>query len=309
MGVILLTGSAGLVGVPLSWALEARGFVVRRLDPCEENRQDRGEICDHSLIYRKMDNASGIIHLAAVSRVAWGERDPELCWKTNVAGTACLINAALEARWRPWFLFASSREVYGRPKTTPVGEDSPLQPINVYGRSKAEGERLVEDGRIRGLRTAVVRLANVYGRVDDHLDRVVPAFAGAAAKGAPMMINGRNQTFDFTHVDDVVRGLISMIERLEGGAPLVPPIHFATGCGTTLGRLADLANAAGGRRSRVIEGAQRSYDVGHFIGDPTRAAEVLQWRPNIGLEVGVPRLVRDFMKLVQPATRDAALSA
>ena len=236
---------------------------------------------------------AGVIHLAAVSRVAWGERDAAGCWDTNVRGTRNVIEAAQLAGPRPWVVFSSSREVYGRPDQLPVTEDAPLRPINHYGRSKAAGERLVVAAGRRDLPTAVVRLSNVYGRIEDHADRVVPAFARAAVEGSPMLICGRDHTFDFTHVDDVVRGLVRLVEALEDGL-VPPPIHFVSGRPTTVGELAALASALGGDGSELIDGPERDYDVGHFVGDPRRAFELLRWRAEIDLRDGLQRLIGDF---------------
>jgi nucleoside-diphosphate-sugar epimerase len=111
-----------------------------------------------------------------------------------------------------------------------------------------------------------------------------------------MTICGRRHTFDFTHVDDTVRALVALVEALEGGFNNPPPIQFVTGRPTTLGQLAELANAAGGGRSRLDDGPERDYDVAHFVGDPSRARELLGWQADIPVEVGVRRLVGQFLE-------------
>lgn len=294
---IMISGSEGLVGARLALALEGRGYAVERLDLRAADADVRGDVRDPHSSRKRAEGCVGVVHLAAVSRVVWGQRDPERCWQTNVDGTANVLRAAEASRFRPWVVFASSREVYGQPSRTPVREDDPLQPVNIYGRSKAEGERLVAEARAAGLRTAIVRLSNVYGCWHDHPDRVVPAFARAAAMAAPMWICGRHHTFDFTHIDDTVRGLVMLIETLEDGLERPPPIHFVTGRATTLGELAAFANAAGEGRSQLREAPERDYDVAQFVGDPSRARELLGWQPRVTVEDGVHRLVRDFSSL------------
>ncbi len=93
-------------------------------------------------------------------------------YRILITGSEGLIGKA------PWVLFTSSREVYGQPDDLPATEATALRPMNVYGRSKVAGEQIAQAALRRGLRTAVVWLANVYGATGDHVDRVVPTFSG-----------------------------------------------------------------------------------------------------------------------------------
>jgi len=157
---ILVTGSEGFVGRALCRALAASDRSVRGLDLRAEDPLARGDIRDDRRVHEAVSGCVGIVALAAVSRVAWGERAPDRCWATNVDALAALLAAAAGSPRRPWIVFASSREVYGQPEALPASEDTPRRPVNIYGRSKAEGERLVADS---GLNHAIVRLSNVYG--------------------------------------------------------------------------------------------------------------------------------------------------
>ena len=289
---ILITGSEGLIGGALRTVLEARGAEVVGLD-LQGTGREHGGVQSLRRVRDALDGCDGVIHLAAVSRVLWGERDPEGCWNTNVGGLRNVLQALDEEKRQPWLLFASSREVYGQPRRLPATEDTPLRPVNVYGRSKVEGERLVDDARSRGLRAATVRLSNVYGRARDHADRVIPAFARAADSGSTIRIDGAECTFDFTHIDDTIRGMVAVIDLLEiGETP--PPIHLLTGTPTTLRDLATLAIDAAGGTSPIVEALPRSFDVSRFHGDPSRARELLGWEPRVVLREGLERLVRDL---------------
>jgi UDP-glucose 4-epimerase len=292
---ILVTGSEGLVGTELARSLCRSGYDVRRFDlRCPPTDPGRGDILNAEEVTEHASQCDGIVHLAAISRVIWGEQDPELCWSTNVAGTQNVLRAALASPRRPWVLFASSREVYGEPDHLPVAEDCQLKPVNVYGRSKAEGERLVLEARQSGLVTAVLRFSNVYGCLEDHPDRVVPAFCQAAAHGTELHVSGRSNLFDFTHIEDVSRGVTALIKMLENGTSDLPPIHLVSGHGVTLSELADLAKQAGEAASRIIELPPRSYNVARFVGEPTRAWELLGWTARIDIADGVRRLVNEF---------------
>ena len=291
-GCILVTGSEGLVGRALRVALEACGNEVVGVD-LKGPGSEFGDIRDAGRMQEAVAGCRGIVHLAAVSRVVWAECAPDDCRSTNIGGLRCVLEAACEQPARPWFLFASSREVYGQPRRLPATEDTPFLPVNIYGRSKVEGERLVEESRAGGLRTATVRLSNVYGSALDHADRVVPAFARAAVEGSAIRVDGAECVFDFTHIDDTVRGMVAAMERLEAGETL-PPIHLLTGKPTTLGELAAMATVFAGELLPVVEAPPRSFDVSRFHGDPSRARELLGWEPRVVLCDGLARLVGDF---------------
>lgn len=290
---ILVTGSCGLVGQRLCALLRNGGFSVKELD-LRGHGESHGDVTRLTDIEAAIQGCIGVVHLAAVSRVVWGQRDPDLCWRTNVAGLQSVVQAAIVQSLKPWILFSSSREVYGQAPSLPVAETTALNPLNVYARSKAEGERIVLEARSQGLQTAVVRLSNVYGCTKDHVDRVIPAFSKAAVEGLPLRVEGSDHTFDFTHVNDVVRGLRALIGRLESGAQPLPPVHLVSGHPTSLGELAAICCRLAKSDAPINEAAPRSYDVARFYGDPSRAQELLGWGAEISLEAGLMHLIEDF---------------
>lgn len=288
---ILITGASGVVGRALRTLLSP-SFEVDGLDLAGPPLQ-RGDVRDADRVRRAVHACDGVIHLAAVSRVSVAERDPAACHATNVGGLRNVLDAAAVAPQRPWLLFASSREVYGELADLPATETAPLRPANVYGRSKAAGEALVRRAARDGVRTAIVRLSNVYGSPDDHSDRVVPAFARAAVEGRPLRVEGGDRIFDFTHLDDVTCGIASLVRLLlDGRSP--PPVHLVSGVPITLRVLADLTVEVAASRSAVRAVEPRPFDVARFVGDPARARAILGWAPHVPLHEGLARLVRAF---------------
>ena len=294
-GPILITGSEGLIGGALRAALATLGAEVRGLD-VRASRAEAGDVRDAWCVRNAVAGCRGIVHLVAMSRVMWAERDPQGCRDVNVGGLCNVIEAAVASARRPWLLFASSRDVYGQADRLPVTEAAPLRPVNVYGRCKMAGERLVEAARARGLRAATVRLSNVYGSTRDYPDRVLPAFARAAVRGTTLRVEGADNAFDFTHLDDTVRGLVAIIELLSGGETPPPPIHLVNGRPTTLGELAALAVQLAGAQAAIVRAPARRFDVSRFYGDPGRARKLLGWSAHVGLPEGLARLVRDFRR-------------
>lgn len=297
---ILVTGSQGLIGSALSHALSLLGISVHKIDcKVEPTHIDYGDILDEQLLSSRIEQVDGIVHLAAVSRVVFGEKNPDLCWKTNVDGTRNVLEAALASVKRPWVIYASSREVYGQQKHLPVKETASLNPVNIYGESKMEAEKQVQKASEKGLRTAILRFSNVYGSVHDHADRVVPAFCLAAVEGKEIRVEGKDHLFDFTYIDDVIQGILSLIHRLILNDDLLPPIHLTTGYASSLATIATIAKQACYYPLSIIEKAPRSFDVATFRGDPRRAASILNWTASVRIEVGMQRLINQY-RLYQP---------
>ena len=286
--MILVTGAAGLIGRHLTAYLGRLGIPVRTFDIARSPAED---IRDRAALAAALHDVEGVVHLAAVSRVVWAEQQHRLCQAVNVDALTGLLQACLDRPVPPWVIFASSREVYGQQKRFPVAEDAAFNPLNVYARCKVAGENLVASAAEAGLRAVICRLSSVYGCVLDHADRVVMAYAGAAARGGIMRIEGAQHAFDFTAIDDVVSGLWQLIRAVQSGERL-PPIHFVTGVATTLVELAELSLRHSAATAVIEHAPARSFDVAQFVGDPERAARLLDWRATIPVTVGVPRLIK-----------------
>lgn len=285
-----MTGHLGLIGRHLSPLLTQQGFEVIGFDIANGS----GDICNPLQLSQALGECSGVIHLAAVSRVVWAQRDPKKCWQTNAIASEQLLKLAANSVRKPWVLVASSREVYGEPKKLPVTEAVPLAPVNIYGRSKLYMEDAALNARIAGINIAIVRLANVYGCTLDHEDRVLPAFCRNATLGVDLRVDGFEHLFDFTHVSDTVIGLMKAITLLSEGEKQLPPIHLLPGHGTTLKEAAQMAITAANSSSTIVEAASRSYDVARFIGDPSRAKSLLGWQAVVLPEQGIARLVEAY---------------
>ncbi len=294
---ILITGSEGLIGRALSERLKKINLEVIHFDKkFPITHPYYGDILNGDKLENAVKDCVGVIHLAAVSRVIWGEKDPELCWKTNYEGTQSVIESALLSPKKPWILYASSREVYGNPSLLPATEETPWKPINIYGESKVAAEKAILEARANELNTAIVRYSNVYGSLHDHHDRVIPAFCKAAALGNPIRVDGSSNTFDFTYIDDVVEGTLKIISLLNENKENLSPFHLTTGKETSLREAAELANKIGKKQSEIIEAPPRNYDVPNFYGNSTKTRNILGWKPMVGIEEGIERLTRLFQK-------------
>lgn len=295
---VLVTGSSGLIGDRLVSQLDLSGHTAVRYDLREAPAQD---IRSREALDRHLPGCDGVIHLAAISRVAWGEQAPELCYDVNVAATALVVER-VKAAGDPWMVFASSREVYGNPAGALVTEQDPIAPVNAYGRSKADAETVIHQAASAGVRTSIVRLSNVYGSTNDHPDRAIPAILWKALANEPIRLTGGQTFFDFVHVDDCCDGIMAAALQLHRGRGSLPPVHLTTGIPTNLSEVARLALELNGSKSSVELIAPRRFDVSGFCGDPSRARKLLNWRASVSLDQGMQRLLEEFQRAKRPMT-------
>ena len=294
-GTIFLTGARGLIGQAVRDMLQARGFSVIGCDLRAAHEAEKYDFRDARNVQKNINQCDGVIHLGALSRVIWGEQYPALCRSINIDGARAVLSATVGSARKPWLIFASSREVYGTPPALPCSPATRPNPENTYAKSKLAGEIMALDLRRHGNRVAVVRFSNVFGTTTDYHDRVVPAFAKAAANNGILKIRGADNVFDFTALEDVVAAVSKTMDALIAGIGDLPPIDIVSGRATSLRDLAEMALAKGG--GRIIIAPPQGFYPKNFQGDPRPAEKLLGWRPQQVLEEVVGRLVDDFHRI------------
>jgi len=306
---ILITGGAGFIGSNLAKKLiENKDIEIHILDIKENpiNLKNirgvinyiQGDVKNRKLLYDILTTSEfdGIIHLSAVSRVIWGEQNPKLCVSTNVDGTKILMETISKLDKKPWVIFGSSREVYGEPKLLPVKENAKKEPINIYGKTKLEGENLINYySKIYGIKSLILRFSNVYGNEMDILDRVIPRFVLRALRGEVLEIHGGSQIFDFTYIDDTVNAIKLAIDYLEENSnPLCEDIHILPGMPVKIVDLPDLISQHVKQDVKIKFMKPRNYDVDRFYGDPTKAEELIGFTAKVNINKGIKLTVERF---------------
>jgi len=311
---LLITGGAGFIGSNLAIKLLELGYEVVIAD-IKKNPTNLAGILD-SIKYIQCDvrnkekiqeiidscKVHDVIHLASVSRVVWGEQDPEKCIDININGTISVLQAIIRSKYRPRLIYGSSREVYGEPKTLPVKESFPKIPINVYGYTKLLGERLVKQYvNKHRLNAITLRFSNVYGNEKDILDRVIPRFILAALRNETIEIHGGQQIFDFTHIIDTVEGIVKAIkflEEIDSNSGSYEHFHILPGRPSTLQKIVKIIADYLKKDLKVVHTPPRKFDVIRFYGDPSKAYEILGFRAKIFVEKGIPMTIERFRKVL-----------
>ena len=293
---VLITGSSGFIGSALRGFLEEHGIEVIPYDLREPAPNDTRDFAN---LREKIAGLDGVVHLAAVSRVIRAFEDTLNCINTNVGGTINVLEAIRQAHGKqPWIIFGSSREVFGESRPLPVTEETPCQPMNVYGIAKIAGENLCRIfSKDYGLKTRVLRFSNVYTGKNDQLDRVIPKFIFRAAKNDALVINGTGQEiFDFTYIDDTVQGILGCIQEIEKSQQLYNDFILSTGRPVSLHELAEIIIKTLNSQSKIQYAQGRSYDVNKFYADPAKAKQIIGFNPSTSLEEGLKKVIAGFRK-------------
>jgi len=282
---LVVTGGAGFIGAHLVNRLLAAGHDVVALDnfvrPSPLARQlssagahvIEGDVRDIHTVRMAMQGARRVYHLAAQSNVMDAEAERAYTMTTNVIGTRNVLQAAREVAIER-VVFTSSREIYGEAQALPVAEDTSGAPKNIYGKSKAEGERLCRHfSRRYGLDVSVVRLANVYGPGDT--GRVIPLWIDRVAHDLELILFGGEQLIDFIAVDCVTQALWAAGDRALHGQP----VNIGSGVGSSLHDLARRIQSLSERRVNLRILPARSAEVARFVAEVTRMRTLLGVEP------------------------------
>lgn len=288
---VLVTGSEGLIGKELS-----RKLIEKKINVLGYDIKNGQDVLDQKSLERIIDDVDGVIHLAAISRVVTGYKDPYAAVMTNVIGTSNILDLIRRKNPSCWMIFGSSREVYGESQNV-IKESDPQRPVNVYGVSKSAGEHLsLCYGNNYNLRTFVVRFSNVYGGLNDHPDRVIPRFFNQALANSDITVYGGNQIFDFVHLCDAVDGLIRLVQKIINNERLeYRTFHFLTGRSLSLVDLANKIIELTNSKSVLTFLARREFDVDTFVGDPSLTMNILGWQPKISIDDGL----KNYLKLIK----------
>ena len=300
---VLVTGGAGFIGSHVTDVFLDGGHEVWALDDLSSGRREnlrpeaRLVVADirSPEAARLVESGSFDVmcHLAAQMDVRRSVTDPRFDADVNVGGFLNLLEAARKSGVRKVVFSSTGGAIYGEQDVYPAPETHPTRPVSPYGVSKASGELYLGYYRAQyGLESVALRYANVYGpRQNPHGEAgVVAIFSERLLRGETCIVNGTGQqTRDFVYGHDVARAnLLAATGDVEG------PINVGTGIETDVNRLyALLADAAGTARPAKHAPAKPGEQMRSSV-DPSRAAEVLGWRPTVVLEEGLRRTVDWF---------------
>ena len=308
---ILVSGGAGFIGSHLSRRLIDLGHEVLVVDnfysSSRSNIADlmiepRFELLRHDITFPLYVEVDQIYHLACPASPIFYQRDPVQTTKTSVHGSINMLGLAKRTKAR--ILLASTSEVYGDPQIHPQSESywghvNPIGPRSCYDEGKRCAETLFFDYRRQhDVPIKVARIFNTYGpamRPDD--GRVVSTFIMQALRGEPLTVFGDgSQTRSFCYVDDVVEGLILLMNTPH---EVTGPINLGNPDELTLLELATKVVDLVGGPGRVEHRPLPEDDPMRRRPDITLGELVLGWKPTVDLDQGLARTVEHFRSVLE----------
>jgi UDP-glucuronate decarboxylase len=307
---ILVTGGAGFLGSHLCERLIGEGHNVLCVDNqytgTKQNVQHllgshQFEFMRHDVTFPLYVEVQKIYNLACPASPVHYQRDPVQTTKTSVHGAINMLGLAKRVRAR--ILQASTSEVYGDPAVHPQPESywGRVNPIGIrscYDEGKRCAETLFFDYfRQHQLDIKVIRIFNTYGprmRPDD--GRVVSNFIVQALKGDEITIFGDGQqTRSFCYVDDLIDGMIRMMETRKG---ITGPINLGNPTEFTILELAETVLRLTGSKSRIVSKPLPEDDPRQRRPDISLARSSLNWEPTTALEDGLAPTITYFKLLL-----------
>jgi UDP-glucuronate decarboxylase len=307
---ILVTGGAGFLGSHLCDRLIARGEDVLCVDNfftgTKRNvehlfKESRFELMRHDVTFPLYVEVDRIFNLACPASPIHYQFDPVQTTKTSVHGAINMLGLAKRVKAR--ILQASTSEVYGDPEVHPQAEDywgrvNCIGPRSCYDEGKRCAETLFFDyHRQQAVEIKVVRIFNTYGpRMHPNDGRVVSNFIVQALRGEDVTIYGDgSQTRSFCYVDDLIEGMIRMMDSEKG---FTGPVNIGNPGEFTIRELADKVLRLTGSRSRLVNHPLPQDDPRQRKPDVALASSKLGWKPTVSLEDGLKETVSYFKKVL-----------
>ena len=310
---VVITGGLGFIGSNLArrlLELGARVTLVDSLVPAYGgNRRNLAGIAQRVKVHiadvRDWPRLPALVHgqdylfnLAGQTSHMDSMTDPQTDLDINCRAQLAILEACRRHNPEIRIVFASTRQIYGRPNYLPVDERHPLQPVDVNGINKIAGESFhLLYSQVYGIAATALRLTNTIGprmRIKDARQTFVGVWIRRLIENEPFEVWGGEQLRDFTYVDDAVEAFLLAATRPEAiggvfnlGGP--PPI--------TLQRLAELLveiNGGGAFVVREFPADRKKIDVGDYFADDRLIARKLGWKPRTDLRTALKRTLEYY---------------
>lgn len=312
---VLITGGLGFIGSNLARALVKQGALVTIVDSLIPEYGGNlhnlhgisarvtvniSDVRDRHSLPVFIRNQEVLFNLAGQTSHMDSMTDPETDLAINARAQLSILEACRQHNPAIRVVFASTRQLYGKPEYLPVDENHPLRPVDVNGINKLAGEHYhLLYHQVHGLRTSVLRLTNTIGprmRIKDARQTFLGIWIKHIIAGEPFEVWGGEQLRDFTYVDDAVAAFLLAGSNAAadgrvfnvGGPPPVSLLDLAD-------LLVELAPAATYQR-RSFPGDRKAIDIGDYYANDTSLRTTLGWKPRTSLRSALQRTLAFYQR-------------
>lgn len=304
----LITGGVGFIGSNLARRLVELGAHVTLVDSLipqyggnlfniaeikDKVRVNISDVRDEHSMQKLVQEQDYLFNLAGQTSHLDSMQDPYEDLEINCRAQLSILEACRKNNPKIKIVFASTRQIYGKPDYLPVNEKHLLHPVDVNGVNKMSGEWFhILYNNVYGVRACALRLTNTIGprmRVKDARQTFLGIWIRQLVEGKPFEVWGGEQLRDFTYVDDAVEAFLLAAASDEANGQFY---NLGGDRAISLKELADLlvkVNGAGEYAVRPYPTDRKAIDIGDYYADFSRIKSSLGWEPKVSLSEGLDR--------------------
>ena len=293
----VITGGAGFIGSHIAKHLVEKNHDVVVVDNLSRGRLENLSKIKEQIEFKKMDildfdslkkvifNSDGIFHQAALTSVPESFIQKEKYHNVNVKGTENIFKLAKEFGKK--VVYASSSSIYGNTTTIPIKENFEKNPINPYGITKLDDEKLAKKFHDLGLSVIGLRYFNVYGigQTNDYAGVITKFIDQINVNKSPIIFGDGTHTRDFISVEDIAKAnLLSMESNTDFSF-----LNIGTGISTSIKELAELMIELSGKKLEISFDDLPLGDVKDSLADVSLAKKLINWNYETSLKNGLKK--------------------
>jgi len=312
---VLITGGLGFLGSNLAWRLVDLGASVTLLDSLipeyggnffniagieSQVRVNISDVRDAYSMRFLVQDHDILFNLAGQTSHMDSMEDPYTDLEINCRSQISILEACRKYNPNIKVVFASTRQMYGKPDYLPVNEDHLLRPVDVNGINKMAGEWYhILYNNVFGIAACALRLTNTYGprmRVKDARQTFLGIWIRLLVQGKPFEVWEGQQLRDFTYADDAVEALLLSAGDLNMNGRA---LNVGGDRVVSLKELADLlieVNGGGKYIQRSYPADRKRIDIGDYYADDSRLRAAIGWQPRVDLRTGLARAVEFYRR-------------
>jgi len=284
MKKITITGHNGFLGSNLLLKLISEKYDITGISKTIKKNNSIKQIKRNILNIKDSDiaNNSCIIHLAAITDVAYCEKHPEECYNVNVIATQKILEIARKKNCS--LIYPSTSHVYAIPRKLPIKETHPTNATSVYSASKILGEKLCETySKSYGLNISALRLFSTYGPKNSEY-KVESRIITQLLSNRTIKIGNLSPKRDFIYIDDVIRAFQIVIKNLKG----FNIYNVGSERSYSIQEICNILKKLAGKKISVVTDKTklRKNDVKNVVSDCSKIKK-LGWKPKISINEGL----------------------